>query len=348
MLEWLQDHEAILGWLAVVSLVTLVGSLIAVPWLVVRLPADYFTPTYRHDALWTDRHPVVRVLLHAGKNVAGAILVVAGVAMLVLPGQGVLTIVVGVLLVDFPGKRELERRLIALPAVLVTINWLRRRKGRAPFVTTVVREAQHRGAPAPAALAASTYHSAAMDALAQEILDFWFGDRKGARAEWFRKDPAFDATIRTRFGAAVEAALDGAFAEWTRAAPGALALVLLLDQFTRNVFRDTPRMFAGDVRALATAQAAVAAHLDRGLSPHERIFLYLPFEHAEDIAMQERAIELFEQLERETGLTGQREWAEKHARVIRRFGRFPHRNATLGRESTPEEIAFLREPGSRF
>ena len=134
MLEWVQGHEALLGWLAAASVVTLVGSVIVVPWIVLRIPADYFARTYRHDALWTDRHPVVRVLLHAGKNVAGGVLVVAGVAMLVLPGQGVLTIVVGLLLLDFPGKRNLERRLIALPAVLVTINWLRRRNRRPPLV----------------------------------------------------------------------------------------------------------------------------------------------------------------------------------------------------------------------
>jgi len=347
MLDWLQDHEMLLGWLAAASVVLLVGSLIAVPWLVVRIPADYFAPTYRHDSLWTDKHPAIRMLLHTGKNVAGGLLVVAGIAMLVLPGQGVLTIVIGVAFLDFPGKRALERRLVALPAVLSTINWLRQRKGRAPVVTSAGDVKDRRASATPGA-AASTYDSAAMDARAQEILDFWFGDRTGARAEWFRKDPAFDATIRARFGAAVEAALGGAFAEWTAGAHGALALVLLLDQFTRNVFRDTPRMFAGDARALATAEAAVATGLDRELSAHERLFLYLPFEHAEDLAKQERALALFERLERETGVTGQREWAEKHARVIRRFGRFPHRNATLGRASTPEEIAFLRERGSRF
>ena len=187
-----------------------------------------------------------------------------------------------------------------------------------------------------------------MEPLATDILDFWFADRQGARAEWFRKDAAFDTAVRARFGDAVEAALGGAFGAWTAAPHGTLALVLLLDQFTRNIFRDTPRMYAGDARALATAQAAVAAGFDRDLSAQERLFLYLPFEHAEDAAMQERALELFERLERETGVIGQREWASKHAAVIRRFGRFPHRNAILGRTSTPEEIAFLREPGSRF
>jgi len=187
-----------------------------------------------------------------------------------------------------------------------------------------------------------------MDPLATRILDFWFGDGTAVRAEWFRKDPAFDDAIRARFGDAVDAALGGAYAAWTGTAPGALALVLLLDQFTRNIHRDTPRMFAGDARALAVGDAAVAAGLDRELSPHQRWFLYLPFEHAEDPAMQERSLALFTRLAQETGLHEPLEWARKHAAVIHRFGRYPHRNEILGRASTPEEIAFLAEPGSRF
>jgi len=187
-----------------------------------------------------------------------------------------------------------------------------------------------------------------MDPLATRILDFWFGDGTAARAEWFRKDPAFDDAIRAQFGDAVEAALGGACTDWTGTAQGALALVLLLDQFTRNIHRDTPRMFAGDARALAVGDAAVAAGLDRELGAHQRWFLYLPFEHAEDPAMQERSLALFGGLARETGLAAPLEWAEKHAAVVRRFGRYPHRNAILGRVSTAEEIAFLAEPGSRF
>ena len=120
-----------------------------------------------------------------------------------------------------------------------------------------------------------------MDTLAIGILDFWFGDGTAARDEWFRKDPAFDEAIRDRFGSAVEAALGGAFAAWTAEPRGALALVVLLDQFTRNIYRGTARMFAGDARALQVAEAAVAAGFDRALGPHERLFLYLPFEHAE-------------------------------------------------------------------
>jgi len=187
-----------------------------------------------------------------------------------------------------------------------------------------------------------------MTPFSSELLEFWFGARPhAARAEWFRKDPAFDATIRARFGAAIEAALAGATPP-----PGgdffdSLAHVVLLDQFTRNAYRDTPRAFAGDALALATAISVVDAGPDKLLDCFERLFLYLPFEHAEDLAMQERALALYRRLDADHG-TGQLEWAEKHAVIIRRFGRFPHRNAILGRESTPEEIAFLAEPGSRF
>jgi uncharacterized protein (DUF924 family) len=187
------------------------------------------------------------------------------------------------------------------------------------------------------------------DALADSILAFWFGPAPHApRDAWFRKDPAFDAEIRARFGAAVEAALGGAWREWTATPRGTLARVLLLDQFTRNMFRDTARAFAGDPQALSMSIAAVDAGDDRALDRFERQFLYLPFEHAEDDAAQARALALFGALAAETGDRGTLEWAEKHAAIIRRFGRYPHRNAALGRASTPEEIAFLREPGSSF
>lgn len=188
-----------------------------------------------------------------------------------------------------------------------------------------------------------------MDPLAAAILEFWFGPRPHAsRDAWFRKDPAFDETIRTRFGRAVAAALDGAYADWSAQPRSALARVLLLDQFTRNIHRDTPRAFAGDAAALATAVAVVASDGDRTLDPFERWFLYLPFEHSEDPAMQDRSLTLFAALAADTGDRGPLEWAQKHAAVIRRFGRYPHRNAVLGRPSTPEELRFLAEPGSRF
>jgi len=191
-----------------------------------------------------------------------------------------------------------------------------------------------------------------VQALQDEILDFWFSPRGSSRygesrSEWFRKNTDFDSEIRTRFGAAVEEALAGGFADWI-APRDALARVLLLDQFTRNSFRDGPRAFAGDPLALATAEAAIARGDDRALIPVERQFLYLPFAHAEDLAMQERSIALHTRLRDETGLSDPLLWAEKHAAVIRLFGRYPHRNALLGRESTPEEIAFLATPGSRF
>jgi uncharacterized protein (DUF924 family) len=187
------------------------------------------------------------------------------------------------------------------------------------------------------------------DTLREAILEFWFGPPPlAARDAWFRKDPAFDAEIRDRFGAAVDAALAGDPGTGTGTPRGALAAVVLLDQFTRNIHRDTPRAFAGDALALAIADAAIAKGFDRALDPFERWFLYLPFEHAEDMALQERSLALFAALARDSGLAAPLEWAEKHAAVIRRFGRYPHRNAILGRATTPDEAAFLAEPGSRF
>ena len=192
-----------------------------------------------------------------------------------------------------------------------------------------------------------------LDPLADAILAFWFGPRhlpmrNTARDEWFRKDAAFDAEIRMRFGDATAIALAGGYGEWCATPEGALARVLLLDQFTRNIHRDTPASFAGDARALATAQDAIDRGLDRALDPHGRWFLYLPFEHAEDRAAQERSLALYGALAKETGLAAPLEWAQKHADVVARFGRYPHRNAILGRTSTPEELAFLEAPGSRF
>jgi len=189
-----------------------------------------------------------------------------------------------------------------------------------------------------------------MTPLARDILDFWFGPPPHAvRPEWFGKDPQFDAAIRTRYGAALDAALTGeARREPQGDAHDALARVVLLDQCTRNAFRDTPRAFAGDAEALATAIAVVDAGLDRGFDRYERTFLYLPFEHAEDPAMQQRSLALVRRLADDTGNRSALEWAEKHAAIVRRFGRYPHRNAILGRTSTPEEIAFLQQPGPRF
>lgn len=188
-----------------------------------------------------------------------------------------------------------------------------------------------------------------MSLTAADVLVFWFGPPPHAtRDAWFRKDPEFDATIRERFGDAVAAALAGAFQAWRASPHGALAHVILLDQFTRNIYRDTPQAFAGDSLALDTAQSAIGQGFDRQLDAYERWFLYLPFEHAEDWAMQQRSLALFEQLAADTGDRAPLQWAEKHAEVIRRFGRYPHRNAILGRPSSPEEIIFLAQPGSAF
>lgn len=185
--------------------------------------------------------------------------------------------------------------------------------------------------------------------LAKEILAFWFGTPPLAERDvWFRKDPAFDETIRARFGETIEAARAGAFGEWCVEPRGALARVIVLDQLTRNAYRGTPDAFSGDARALATSQDAIDNGFDRSLDAYERWFLYMPFVHSEDSDMHKRAVELFRALANETGLTSPLTWTERHADVIRRFGRFPHRNAILGRTSTPEEIAFLATPGSSF
>jgi len=184
---------------------------------------------------------------------------------------------------------------------------------------------------------------------ASAVLEFWFGPPPHvARGEWFRKDDAFDATIRGRFAATIAEALAGGLGDWCADAHGTLARVIVLDQFTRNAWRDTPRAFAGDARALATAEYAIQRGFERDLDGFERWFLYLPFEHSEDLGVQERSLALFAKLAADTGERSPLEWAEKHAAVIRRFGRYPHRNAILGRESTPAEVAFLQEPGSRF
>ncbi len=183
------------------------------------------------------------------------------------------------------------------------------------------------------------------------VLEFWFGKpaADAPREAWFRKDPAFDAGIRERFGAVIEAALAGRLGHWEAAGPeSALALIIVLDQFTRNVFRDTARMFAGDAQALAIAHRLVESGADRQLEPMQRWFAYLPFEHAESLPEQELSVELFDALRAFPASAGAYDWALSHRDVIRRFGRYPHRNEILGRESTPAEIAFLATPGSRF
>jgi len=188
----------------------------------------------------------------------------------------------------------------------------------------------------------------------QEVLDFWFGASGSAgfgqpRSVWFTKDAAFDRQIAVRFGTALEAALAGGLRAWDATVPGALARIVVLDQFTRNVLRDTARAFAGDAQAREAARALVDTGRDRSLLPVQRAFVYLPFEHAEDAALQDESVRLFARLAQdEPACASMHDYALRHQAVIARFGRFPHRNAALGRASTPEEIAFLRQPGSRF
>jgi len=189
---------------------------------------------------------------------------------------------------------------------------------------------------------------------AETIVDFWFGalgsaDYGSARTAWFAKDAAFDAEIRERFGSLIERALRGELEDWGDATRSAIAQVLLLDQFTRNAFRDTPRAFAGDPRALAAAARMVGLRQDEELPTFMRGFVYLPYEHAEGLAMQDEAIRLLTRLAAaDPAQQSMLDYAYKHRAVIERFGRFPHRNAILGRRSTAEEIEFLRRPGSGF
>ena len=193
-----------------------------------------------------------------------------------------------------------------------------------------------------------------IDADAQAVLDFWFapeGDPEHGtlRPLWFRKSDATDREIAERFGALIERALRGELVGWAAEPHSALAHILLLDQFTRNTLRATKRAFAGDARALRAATAMVGARQDEALRPEQRAFVYLPFEHAEGIAMQDEAVRLFTRLAAEApAMTDMLVYAHKHRDVVQRFGRFPHRNEILGRQSTAEETAFLREPGSRF
>jgi uncharacterized protein (DUF924 family) len=189
----------------------------------------------------------------------------------------------------------------------------------------------------------------------QEVRDFWFGAPGSESAgqphrEWFVKNDAFDEQIRQRFGATIAIAIAGGLREWdAEGAQGTLARILVLDQFTRNAWRNTPQSFAGDALALTAARQLVDSGAHTALPPLQRAFVYMPFEHAEDAFMQERAVELFTVLAAEhPGFDEMLDYAHRHRGVIARFGRFPHRNEILGRASTQEEIEFLRQPGSRF
>jgi uncharacterized protein (DUF924 family) len=174
------------------------------------------------------------------------------------------------------------------------------------------------------------------------VLRFWFSS--GSRTRWFEKDSAFDADIRARFAAAAAQAMAGELDHWAETPDGSLALILLLDQFPRNIHRGLPQAFAGDARARQVADAALARGYDRAMPAERRLFFYLPFEHSEDLPDQVRSLRLFEALGNEEQL----DYAVRHHVIIERFGRFPHRNAVLGRASTPAELAFLTEPESSF
>lgn len=193
------------------------------------------------------------------------------------------------------------------------------------------------------------------------VLEFWFGnagdDTATAQAQqklWWSKNAEVDADIRNRFAALVETAASGKLDDWAQDARSRLALILLFDQFPRNMYRDTPRAFSYDPLARELALAGIAGGADRKLRAIERVFFYLPLEHAESPELQERCVALFTALaagvpeaDRKT-FKGYADYAVRHRDVIHRFGRFPHRNHILGRASTPEEIAFLKQPGSSF
>lgn len=195
------------------------------------------------------------------------------------------------------------------------------------------------------------------------ILDFWFGELKDGglppRAHsrmWWEKDPTFDEHIRKNFEADLINARDGKLRGWENTPEGTLALIILLDQFSRNIYRDMPEAFSRDSQALDIAARGIQKGFDRVLLPVMRIFFYMPFMHSEDIGVQKRSVELYRGLEKEYGsrpelveiLSSSRDYAEKHYAIVERFGRYPHRNRILGRISTPEEKEFLKQPGSSF
>ncbi len=195
---------------------------------------------------------------------------------------------------------------------------------------------------------------------AESLHAFWFGgaaDEAAAQRQsklWWSKSAELDAELAGRFGALVEAARSGALDGWTATPQGALALILLTDQLPRNIYRGTPAAFGSDQLARSICVAGLASGADRHLAPVERTFFYLPLEHAESLADQERSVAAYTQLAHDASVAnagqydGFLDYAVRHRDIIARFGRFPHRNAILGRASTAQEMAFLDEPGSSF
>lgn len=186
-----------------------------------------------------------------------------------------------------------------------------------------------------------------------DILNFWFGQPNVAdygkqRAFWFTKNPEFDQKLQTQFISDYHQAAAGKLNSWKDTPHSCLALILLLDQFPRNIFRGTPQAFATDASALDAAQHAVMQGFDKTLLPVQRWFIYLPFEHSENLEHQRQCLELFATLSDDPESASAIDYARRHYAVIERFGRFPHRNAILGRETTPEEAEFLMQPGSSF
>ena len=190
-----------------------------------------------------------------------------------------------------------------------------------------------------------------IDTVAREVLDFWFGsgsDYGKRHKRWFAKDPAFDAELRGRFAKLLEELLAGKHSAWLADRRACLARIVVLDQFPRQIHRGSPAAFAADAAALEAARHALANRYDADTLPVERLFMYLPFEHSESLADQERACELMRPLAQFPETDDALRYAQAHRAIIARFGRFPHRNAILGRASTPEELEFLRLPGSAF
>jgi uncharacterized protein (DUF924 family) len=189
------------------------------------------------------------------------------------------------------------------------------------------------------------------DPRAVQVLSFWFGDESeyGKRREqWFQKDAAFDAEIEARFRALHAEAARGDLERWKRGVGDCLALIVLLDQFPRNMFRGSARAFASDGLARDAARHALQEGYDQGLLPVERMFVYLPFEHSEALEDQLLCCHLMRPLEEFEETEDVYQYAVRHHEIIARFGRFPHRNKALGRPSTPEELEFLKQPGSSF
>ena len=201
----------------------------------------------------------------------------------------------------------------------------------------------------------------ALDPRAHEVLDYWFGSLDSPEiypsdrlALWFGKNPRTDEEIRIKFEPLIIAAERHELDEWKETPRGLLALIILLDQFTRNVYRDTPQAFAFDPIAQQLSLHGISLCQDEALYPVERVFFYLPLEHAENLTLQELSVAKFDEIIEQSppsvkpNVEQAAEYAYRHHEIIARFGRFPHRNKILGRPSTPEEEAFLEQPGSSF